>query len=69
MKYKIKNEDTDMGILERILKIRNITDDVDKFLHPKLADYRLDPFKLNDMEKSVKRIFEAIEKKEKIMVF
>jgi single-stranded DNA-specific DHH superfamily exonuclease len=38
-------------------------------LNPKLADYRLDPFLLNDMERAVDRIIAAVKNKEKIMVF
>jgi single-stranded-DNA-specific exonuclease len=38
-------------------------------LNPKLNDYRLDPFLLNDMDKAVDRIISAVKDKEKIMIF
>ncbi|MEI6773468.1 MAG: hypothetical protein WCL18_01180 [bacterium] len=38
-------------------------------MNPKLNDYRLDPFLLNDMDKAVERVIRAIKSKEKIMIF
>ncbi|MEI7558195.1 MAG: hypothetical protein WCJ45_05240 [bacterium] len=38
-------------------------------MDPKLNDYRLDPFLLNDMDKAIERIIQAIQDKEKIMIF
>ena len=39
------------------------------FLTPKLKDYMPDPYVLKDMEKAVKRLSQAIENKEKILIF
>ncbi|HKL44343.1 MAG TPA: single-stranded-DNA-specific exonuclease RecJ [Candidatus Absconditabacterales bacterium] len=69
MKYKILCEDKNLDLIERIFKIRGISDDIDNFLNPKIKNYRLDPLKLNDMQKAVNRIIKAIEKNEKIMIF
>ncbi|MEN9582919.1 MAG: single-stranded-DNA-specific exonuclease, single-stranded-DNA-specific exonuclease [Candidatus Parcubacteria bacterium] len=43
-------------------------EDAERFLHPKYEDL-LDPFLFRDMEKTVVRIFEAMEGKEKIVVY
>ena len=69
MNYHVLHDDPSEDLLTRLFKIRWISDNVDSFLNPKLNDYRLDPFLLNDMEKAVDRIIEAIKKKEKIMIF
>ncbi len=69
MKYKILCEDKELDLINRLLKIRDISDDVDNFLNPKLKDYRWDPLKLNDMQKAVDRILMAIKNNEKIMIF
>lgn len=69
MKYKILCEDRKLGLIERLLKVRGINDDADIFLDPKCKDYRNDPFKLNDMDKAVNRIIDAVKNKEKIMIF
>ena len=57
-------------LLRKLLSIRGITekDDIESFLNP---DYRSlhDPYLLADMEKAVKRILQAIEKKEKIVIY
>ncbi|HEX8090747.1 MAG TPA: single-stranded-DNA-specific exonuclease RecJ [Blastocatellia bacterium] len=39
-----------------------------KFLNPSIADLH-DPFKMADMEKAVARIFQAIERKERILIY
>lgn len=69
MNYKISYENKDEDLITRLLKIRNISDDIDVFLNPKLSDYWLDPFLLNDMEKAVDRLVFAMKKQEKIMIF
>lgn len=68
MKYRILNEEYQFNFLERLLKIRGITD-YQSFFEPKFNEVRLDPFQLNDMEKGVNRIIEALKKKEKICIF
>lgn len=69
MHYEILNQDYDLPLIQRLLKVRNITDDPENFLDPNLAKYRLDPFLLQDMDKAVQRIIQAMQKKEKIIIF
>ena len=69
MNYKVLYDNPSEELLTRLLKIRNITDDIDAFLEAKLQDYWLDPFLLNDMESAVERIIFAIKQKQKIMIF
>lgn len=69
MKYQILNQDADLSLIQRLLAVRNIADNPDQFLNPRLADYRGNPFLLNDMDKGVERIIQAMKNKEKIMIF
>jgi len=56
-------------LLELLLLNRGIKlEDQDKFLNP-LYEHLYDPYLLKDMEKSCVRIFEAIEAKEKIVIY
>ncbi len=56
-------------LLELLLKNRGIDEkDWDKFLNPKYEDC-YDPYLLKDMERACVRIFEAIEAKEKIVIY
>ncbi len=57
-------------IARKMLFVRGLTAEADaeKFLKPKYEDL-LDPFLFRDMEKAVVRIFEAIEAKEKIVIY
>lgn len=61
-KWIIKNENTSISTFQKILENRGIVDEDEKL------EFN-DPFLFSDMEKAVKRIFEAIEKKERIIVF
>ena len=69
MNYKVLYDNPNEELLTRLLKIRNISDDIDSFLEARLQDYWLDPFLLNDMEAAVERIIFAIKQKQKIMIF
>lgn len=69
MNYHVLYDDPNEDLLTRLFKVRGIDDDIDSFLDPRLSDYRIDPFLLNDMEKAVERIIEAVKNKEKIMIF
>jgi len=68
MKYRILNEEYQYNFLERLLKIRGITD-FHSFFEPGFSQQRYDPFLLNDMEKGVNRIIEALKNNEKICIF
>lgn len=51
MRYQILNQDADLSLIQRLLKVRNVSDAPQDFLNPSITNYRLDPFLLNDMEK------------------
>ncbi len=55
-------------LLEILLKNRGVVD-VDRFLNPSYEDHLYDPYLLKDMEKTIVRIFEATEAKEKIVIY
>ena len=69
MKYEILNQDNNLSLLERLLAVRQVSDDPALFLDPRFSDYRKDPFLLNDMDKGVARIIDALKRQEKIMIF
>ena len=69
MNYHVIHDNPDEDLLTRLFKVRGIDDNIESFLRPKLHDYRLDPFLINDMDKAVTRIIQAIKNKEKIMIF
>lgn len=69
MNYHVAYDDPNEDLLTRLFKVRGIDDDIDSFLDPRLSNYWIDPFLLNDMEKAVDRIIQAVKNKEKIMVF
>ena len=57
-------------ILSKLLFYRGIktVNEAEKFLHP-IFEENHDPFLIHGMEKAIERILEAIEKKEKIIIF
>ncbi len=58
-----------MELLDTLLQKRGITsEDKDKFLSPKYTDLH-DPFLMRDVERACVRIFQAVENKEKIVVY
>ncbi|MES2930548.1 MAG: single-stranded-DNA-specific exonuclease RecJ [Patescibacteria group bacterium] len=57
-------------LLDLLLKNRGIAaEHRDRFLSPSYTDHLYDPYLLKDMDKAVKRIFDAVEKKEKIIIY
>lgn len=57
-------------LLDLLLKNRGIKDeDRDRFLNPSFEDHIYDPFLMLNMERACVRIFEAIEAKEKIVIY
>lgn len=69
MNFKLIYDNPKEDLMTRLFKVRHIDDNIDSFLDPKLSDYRGDPFLMHDMDKAVKRIIQAMKKKEKIMIF
>ena len=69
MRYEILNQDNNLSLLQRLLAVRQVSDDPALFLNPRFSDYRKDPFLLNDMDKGVARIIDALKRQEKIMIF
>jgi len=70
-KWIIKNNLNTESILNVLLENRGLLSDDDKqaFLKTDEKTNFHDPFLMKDMEKSVKRIMEAIEKNERIIIF
>ncbi len=65
--WKILNTDPTRPIVEVVLENRNLTDEhISTF---KLSERLHDPYLLPDIDKGVKRILQAIEKREKIIIF
>ena len=57
-------------LLDLLLKNRGISVvDRDRFLNPNYEAHMYDPYLLKDMEKACQRIFEALEKNEKIVIY
>ncbi len=68
LKYIDGNTNNDLAKL--ILKGRGYTNaQIDEFLQPSYDDSLADPFLLPDMKKAVKRIFKAIDKKQKVVIY
>lgn len=57
-------------LLDLLLSNRGISiDDRERFLNPSYDEHLYDPFTMKDMERACVRIFEAIEAKEKILIY
>ena len=67
---KIQEENNISEVLATILVNRNIIDrdEIKVFLNPTRNDFH-DPYLMPDMEKAVERIMQAIDKKEKVMIY
>ena len=67
---KIQKENSISEILATILVNRNIVnnDEIKVFLNPTRNDFH-DPYLMPDMEKAVDRIIQAIDNKEKVMIY
>lgn len=67
---KIQEENNISEILATILVNRNIinNDEIKVFLNPTRNDFH-DPYLMPDMGKAVERIMQAIDKKEKVMIY
>ena len=68
-KIKVKETKENKTILDRLLSLKKLSDkEKEKFLNPKKEDF-LSPYLFSDMEKAKKRINEAIENNEKILIW
>ncbi len=69
--WLIKNQDPDLGITEKLLLNRGITEQnqIQSYLYPNYKKGFHNPFLMKDMDKAVDRIKKAILRNEKIMVF
>lgn len=63
------NENLEDDIVSRLLKIRNIEDNIQDFLFPSYWKYWQDSFQMGQVQKWIDRILEAIKNNEKIMIF
>jgi len=68
MKVQLLNEEYNLSLIDRLLKIRNIQDK-DKFLNPTWQNSWYDPFLLSDMDKAVDKIVQVMKNNERIVVF
>ncbi|MFA6251344.1 MAG: single-stranded-DNA-specific exonuclease RecJ [Candidatus Paceibacterota bacterium] len=60
----------EIELLDLLLGNRGISDeDRERFLNPSYEEHLYDPFLMKDMERACVRIFEAIEAKEKIVIY
>jgi single-stranded-DNA-specific exonuclease len=69
MNFKLIYDNPNEDLLTRLFKVRGIDEHIDTFLDPKFADYWINPYLLNDMDKAVERIISAVKNNEKIMIF
>lgn len=70
MKYKILETDVDKPLIDRLMNIRCIdSTSYENFINPSFANSWQDPKNLNDIDKWVDRILQAILHNEKIMIF
>lgn len=65
---KIKEKYNVSDIVATVISNKKLSGDIDVFLNPSRADF-YDPFLMPDMEIAVNRIIDAIENKEKVIVF
>ena len=68
MKIEILNKDYNLPLIDRLLKIRSI-ENKEVFLNPTWQNSWHNPFKLEDIDKAINRIIEAIKNNERIIVF
>ncbi len=69
MSYQILYDNPNEDLFQRLLKIRDIDQDLNSFINPSFSNSWIDPYLLNDFEKAVHRIHNAINNKEKIIIF
>ena len=65
---EIKNKYSVSKLVATVISNKKLQDDIDVFLNPTRNDF-YDPFLMPDMEIAINRIIEAIEKREKIIIY
>ncbi len=68
MKIEILNDDTNLSLIDRLLKIRKI-EDKNKFLSPTWWNSRYNPFLLENIEKASEKILNVMKNNERIVIF
>lgn len=70
-KWEINNKGKYLNVVEKILAIRGLDDPADlaRFVKPDFKKDFHDPYLLKDMDVAVKRVYKAIENKERIIVY
>lgn len=70
-KWVIKNEDNQLGVIEKLLNNRSIIDKdlVQNYLYPSYKKGFHNPFLMKDMDKAVERIKRGVANNEKMMIF
>lgn len=69
MNYRLLTEEYNTPFLDRLLWVRWVFDNHDDFLHPTLAKNRWDPFDLNDMDKGIDILIQAMKNHKSICIF
>lgn len=69
MKYQVLSENYTLSLIERLLTIRNLKGQEEKFFSPSFSELRNDPFLLNQMETAVQFIISAMQTHKKILIF
>lgn len=69
MKYVVQSSDFNNSVVERLLAIRGIDDDHDKFFDPTFRDYWIPWELLSDFDVGIERIIHAINIWQKIAIF
>lgn len=67
--YRVLYTNPAEDLFTRLFQIRNITDDLEDFLHPTFKKYRMSGHLLSDFDLGVERIVKALHDKEKVMIF
>ncbi len=69
-KWELKNQKKDAGLIEKMMDNRGLKTDEERYSFFNYSMSKLhDPYLLKDMKKAVKRLQEAVDKGEKIMIF
>lgn len=70
-KWELLNNDKNLSVVDKILKIKGLTDpdDLARFLKPDFKKDFHDPYLFDGMDRSVERVYQAIKNNERIIVY